>query len=78
MNRWRLGMTHTAHRASLVASGDVLGCLEHVIRSDRRLVAAAAVSPDELVEAARAFPEILEIVTFVLSDEYATLRAQAA
>ena len=78
VNRWRLGMMHTAHRASLVASGDVLGCLEHVIRSDRRLVAAAAVSADELVEAARGFPEIVEIVTFVFGDEYTALRAQAA
>ena len=76
VNRWRLGMMHTAHRASLVATGDVAGCLEHVIRSDRRLTAAAAVSPAELLEAARSFPEIVEIVTFVLGDEYSTLRAQ--
>jgi hypothetical protein len=76
VNRWRLGMMHTAHRASLVATGDVLGCLEHVIRSDRRLTAAAAVSSEELLDAARTFPEILEIVSFVLGDEYSTLRAQ--
>ena len=42
VNRWRLGMIHTAHRASLIVTGDILGCLEHVIRSDRRLTAAAA------------------------------------
>ncbi|MEO5768070.1 MAG: hypothetical protein ABIS92_06930, partial [Polyangia bacterium] len=76
VNRWRLGMMHTAHRASLVASGDVLGCLEYIIRADRRLAAAAAVSPADLIEAARSFPEVLEAITFVLSDEYASLRVQ--
>ncbi len=78
VNRWRLGMIHTSHRASLIATGDVLGCLEHVIRSDRRLAAAAAVSPADLVEVARSFPELIEIVTFVLGDEYPALRAQIA
>jgi hypothetical protein len=29
-----------------------------------------------LLEAARNFPEIVEIVSFVLGDEYSTLRAQ--
>ncbi|MEP6654730.1 MAG: hypothetical protein ABJA82_15310, partial [Myxococcales bacterium] len=76
VNRWRVGMMHTAHRASLVASGDVLGCLEYIIRADRRLAAAAAVSPADLIEAARSFPEVLEAITFVLSDEYASLRVQ--
>ena len=75
-NRWRLGMMHTAHRTSLVASGDVLGCLEYIIRADRRLAAAAAVSPADLIEAARSFPEVLDAITFVLSDEYASLRVQ--
>ena len=76
VNRWRLGMIHTAHRASLIVTGDVLGCLDQVIRSDRRLTAAAAVSPAELVEAARGVPELVEVVAFVLGDEYMALRAQ--
>jgi len=76
VNRWRMGMIHTGHRASLVATGDVLGCLELVIRSDRRLTTAAAVSSAELIEAARVFPEMTEAVAFVLGDEYAALRAQ--
>jgi hypothetical protein len=71
-------MTHTAHRASLVATGDVLGCLEHVIRSDRRLTAASAASPAEMIEVARAAPELIEVVTFVLSDDYVMLRNQVA
>jgi cellulose synthase operon protein C len=78
VNRWRQGMMHTAHRASLIVTGDILGSLEHVIRSDRRLAAAASVSPVELVEAARGFPELVEIVTFVLGPEYLALRAQIA
>ncbi len=78
VNRWRLGMAHTAHRASLVATGDVLGCLESLIRSDRRAAAAAAVSPADLMDVARGFPEFVEIVTFVLGDEYGMLRAQVS
>jgi hypothetical protein len=78
VNRWRLGMAHTAHRASLVATGDVLGCLESLIRSDRRAAAAAAVSPADLIDVARGFPELVEIVTFVLGDEYGMLRAQVS
>lgn len=78
VSRWRQAMTHTAHRASLVATGDVLGCLEHVIRSDRRLAAASIASPAEMLELARAAPELIEVVTFVLSDEYVMLRNQVA
>jgi tetratricopeptide (TPR) repeat protein len=78
INRWRLGMVHTAHRASLVATGDVWGCLDSVIRADRRLVAAAAASPVALIEAARGVPELVEVVTFVLGDDYGALRAQIA
>ena len=69
-------MIHTAHRASLVASGDVLGCLEYIIRADRRLRPPRAVSPAELTGSGAELPELLEAVTFVLSDEYASLRAQ--
>ena len=71
-------MIHTAHRASLIVTGDVLGCLEQVIRSDRRLTAAAAVSPVDLLEAARGTPELVEAVAFVLGDDYMALRAQIA
>jgi len=70
-------MIHTAHRASVVATGDVLGCLEHIIRSDRRLAAAAS-NPNDLVDVARTTPELLEVVSFVLSDEYVMLRTQVS
>jgi hypothetical protein len=78
VSRWRQAMTHTAHRASLVATGDVLGCLEHIIRSDRRLAAAATTPPGDMLELARSTPEVIEAVTFVLSDEYVMLRNQVA
>jgi Tfp pilus assembly protein PilF len=74
VNRWRLGMTYTASRASVFGSGDVLGGLENVIRSDRRLASAAAVSPNELLDIARGFPEIVELVAFVLDDAFIALR----
>lgn len=77
VSRWRQAMTHTAHRASVVATGDVLGCLEQVIRSDRRLAAAVS-SPTNLIEIARNTPELVEIVAFVLGDEYVMLRNQVA
>ena|GEM_PF-1735984 len=77
VSRWRQAMSHTAHRASVVATGDVLGCLEQIIRSDRRLAAAAS-SPNDLVDVARTTPELVEIVTFVLSDEYVMLRTQVS
>jgi hypothetical protein len=76
VSRWRQAMTHTAHRAALVATGDVLGCLEHVIRSDRRLAAAATSGSGDIVDVARATPEMVEAVAFVLSDEYVMLRTQ--
>ena len=34
-DRWRAGLLHTGHRAALVASGDVLGAFEHIVRDDR-------------------------------------------
>jgi len=77
VSRWRQAMIHTAHRASVVATGDVLGCLEHIIRSDRRLAAAAS-NPNDLVDLARTTPELLEVVSFVLSDEYVMLRTQVS
>ena len=77
VSRWRQAMIHTAHRASLVATGDVLGCLEHIIRSDRRLAAVAS-SPNDLVDVARTTPELVEVVSFVLGDEYVMLRTQVS
>ena len=41
-DRWRGGLLHTAYRAALVASGDVLGAFEHIVREDRHLAGAAA------------------------------------
>lgn len=70
--RWRLGLLHTGHRAALVASGDVLGTFEYITRTDRRL-AAAMVSPEERLAAARTNPEVVEMINFALSDELAAL-----
>jgi tetratricopeptide (TPR) repeat protein len=77
VSRWRQAMIHTAHRASVVATGDVLGCLEQIVRSERRLAAVAS-NPTELVEVARNTPELVELVSFVLGDEYVMLRNQVA
>jgi len=74
VNRWRLGMSYTASRASVFGSGDVLGAIENAIRSDRRLASAAAISPSELLDIARGFPEVTELVSFVLGDSYIALR----
>jgi tetratricopeptide (TPR) repeat protein len=74
VNRWRLGMSYTASRASVFGSGDVLGAIENSIRSDRRLASAAAISPSELLDIARGFPEVTELVSFVLGDSYIALR----
>ena len=72
-DKWRTGLAHTGHRASLVASGDVLGAFEHVVRNDRRLSAAALQTPDELLRAAAGNAEITEMVNFGLGAEYAAL-----
>jgi hypothetical protein len=64
---------HTGHRAALLASGDVLGAFETIVRQDRRLAAAAVASPDELLRAARASVEVVEMINFALSDELAAL-----
>src|SRR5437762_3093205 len=78
VSRWRQAMTHTAHRAAIVATGDVLGCLEHIIRTDRRLSAAANNASGDIVDVARATPEFAELVAFVLGDEYVMLRNQVS
>ena len=76
VSRWRQAMNHTAHRAALVATGDVLGCLDHVIRSDRRLASAATAGNGDIVDVARTTPDLVEVVAFVLGDEYVMLRTQ--
>jgi tetratricopeptide (TPR) repeat protein len=73
-DRWRSSLLHTGHRASIVASGDVLGAFEHIMRTDRRLVGAPpANSPEELLALCRTSAEIIELVNFSLGNELATL-----
>jgi hypothetical protein len=70
--RWRVGLLHTGHRAALLASGDVLGAFEQIARADRHL-AGATLSTDELLVAARANPEMVEMINFAVSDELAAI-----
>jgi len=72
-DRWRVGLSHTAYRAAILLSGDVLGAFERIARTDRRLAAAATVSPDELCKAARANPEVVDMINFALGEELAGL-----
>ena len=44
-DRWRAGLSHTAYRAAILISGDVLGAFERIARGDRRLAAAATSRP---------------------------------
>jgi hypothetical protein len=71
-DRWRAALNHTGYRAALVASGDVLGAFEHIVRQDRRL-AAAVTSPEELLRAARASAEVIEMINFAVGDDLAGL-----
>jgi hypothetical protein len=73
-DRWRAGLSHTAYRAALLISSDVLGAFERIARTDRRLTAAITVSSDETIKAARANAEVVEMVNFALSDELAELQ----
>ena len=75
-DKWRGGLAHTGHRAALVASGDVLGSFEQIVRTDRRLAAAVAGSPEERLTAARASAEVNEMIAFALGDELAALNAR--
>ena len=72
-DRWRAALLHTGHRASIVASGDVLGSFDYIARLDRRLSAALVQSPEELQRAAAGNIEVIELVNFALGDELATL-----
>ena len=68
-DRWRRGLLHTGHRAALVASGDVLGAFEQIVRDDRELAGAASRGGESLLAAARDNAEIVEMINFALSDE---------
>jgi tetratricopeptide (TPR) repeat protein len=71
--RWRAGIAHTGYRAALVASGDVLGVFEHLVRADRLLAAAATQTPDELLAAARVTASVVEMVNFAVGEDLATV-----
>ena len=72
-DRWRIGLSHTAYRAAILISSDVLGAFERIARGDRRLAAAASLPSDELVKAARANPEVVDMINFALGEELAGL-----
>ena len=72
-DRWRRGLLHTGHRAAIVASGDVLGAFEQIVREDRELASAATRGGDELLTAARGNAEVVEMINFALSDELAVI-----
>jgi tetratricopeptide (TPR) repeat protein len=72
-DRWRAALLHTGHRASIVASGDIVGSFDYIARLDRRLSAALVQSPEELRAAAAGNIEVIEMINFALGDELATL-----
>ena len=71
--RWRAGLLHTGHRAALVASGHVLAAFEQIVREDRDLASAASRGGEELLNAARDNIEAVELITFAVSDDLASL-----
>jgi hypothetical protein len=71
--RWRVGLLHTGHRAAIVASGDVLGAFEQIVRENRELASAATRGGDELLTAARNNAEVVEMINFALGDELAAV-----
>ena len=77
-DRWRIGLSHTAYRAAILISSDVLGAFERIARGDRRLAAAASLPSDELVKAARANPEVVDMINFALGEELAGLERRLA
>jgi tetratricopeptide (TPR) repeat protein len=72
-DRWRVGLSMTAYRSAILVSGDVLGAFERIARSDRRLAAASTGSSEEILKAARANPEVVDMINFALSEELAGL-----
>jgi len=71
--KWRVGLLHTGHRAGLVASGDVLGAFEQIVRDDRDLAGAASRGGEGLLAAARDKAEIVEMINFAVSDDLAAI-----
>jgi tetratricopeptide (TPR) repeat protein len=72
-DKWRAALLHTGHRASIVASGDLVGSFDYIARLDRRLSGALVQSPEELRVAAAGNIEVIEMINFALGDELATL-----
>jgi tetratricopeptide (TPR) repeat protein len=72
-DRWRAGLQHTAHRAALLASGDVLGAFDQIVREDRHLAGEVARGGEALLKAARDNREIVEMINFALSDELSVI-----
>jgi tetratricopeptide (TPR) repeat protein len=72
-DKWRGGLLHTGHRASLVASGDVIGAFDHIARLDRRLSAAVVQNPEDVFPAAAANLEVIEMINFAVGEELAAL-----
>jgi hypothetical protein len=71
--RWRRGILHTGHRAALLASGDVLGAFDQIVREDRDLASAATRGGEGLLNVARDKVEVVEMINFALSDELAAI-----
>jgi hypothetical protein len=71
--RWRRGLLHTGHRAALLASGDVLGAFDQIVREDRHLAGEVARGGEALLKAARDNREIVEMINFALSDELSVI-----
>ncbi|HET6145905.1 MAG TPA: tetratricopeptide repeat protein [Polyangia bacterium] len=72
-DRWRVGLSMTAYRSAILVSGDVLGAFERIARGDRRLAAASTGSSEEILKAARANPEVVDMINFALGEELAGL-----
>ena len=56
-----------------IASGDVLGAFEQIVRENRELASAATRGGDELLTAARNNAEVVEMINFALGDELAAV-----
>jgi len=72
-DKWRAALAHTGTRAAVVASGDVLGAFEQLVRTERRLAAAALQTSEELLAAARTSAAVVELIDFAVGEELAAL-----
>jgi hypothetical protein len=72
-DRWRAGLLHTGHRAALVASGDVLGAFDQIVREDRHLAGEVSRGGEGLLKAARENHQIVEMINFAVGDELSTM-----